>query len=976
MSFQTREEFVNAQASEKITVAHVHATSRLYNWTNSVDAIYTRQTDYFVSGLAQGTTSLTEVSSVVSLVEGSWYFDRTTSTVYVWITGGGDPQLDEMVVTYRFFYSDAPVTMTPDLADSGDQVYYHARIKSSPGFKHKVGVDQKLVSVIGQGDLKLENNDGGLDDIYDTLFFENQKVEIYSWNRDLDFSEAKAIYRGRITNKRYNAVEVVFTVKDLLYDLLQNVPQTPYDDTDNVVDSVKGNYKRWLYGRVEGLKLQSIDQIGDGYTITGTVSVLSPKKEQTRFEGFPAASSFPSSGTGAYFIMFSVDDQKRYIYWYDVDNGNTVPSLSPIDGTEDDYIEINVNGADVGGTVSEHTSTKLADNFTIISGNGYFTAENEEDGVASDSTPGTSGVTMSTIQQGIDGKAVIGVGTVFLSECSPEDTITIGTQEFTIDSVEGDNNLTLSDVPDFIFTNQNAILKPNIPTITKNRQFFVAGHATSRLTKTVVSVKQFNRIELNNTVGLQAGDFVEFNTGERIEIKRIVKGNIIVLRNNVIQLPTVGTDVTRQPIQDVFIEKDLADNDRLTINNNSTETTITLDPDIEFQLAKNTSLGFTATFTNGSRSITTSGSADLRDIVSSRDWIRPSPLIYTTYYEILEVKESEILLRTPFIDTNVTSTVEGKLPNYIGDDTIISANVLGRTVDNTPDGEWIQTAAQTTRDLLDHINMTNINETSFTDASASNRSLVSIAIPLIPEGAAVSAKNIIDKLAQSTTSALTLDNNLDLQYRVLIPEISDDPPVIKDEDVITWSIQSVNGDMIRNSLIRYRHKDIDRYTQEQGNNATSFSSDFVETYIGTNTSQELDVYLYEETAAKIMSHREIYIRSLARAQISIRTDLRLEGLEIGDTVVVDFDRLYKRFGDSSTRKKVCMVIGKTVTGTEVELFLTDLGNVLNRTSIITPNSAPDWTSATSDEKLKYGYITDSRGIVNDEEETANTHLIT
>ena len=107
----------------------------------------------------------------------------------------------------------------------------------------------------------------------------------------------------------------------------------------------------------------------------------------------------------------------------------------------------------------------------------------------------------------------------------------------------------------------------------------------------------------------------------------------------------------------------------------------------------------------------------------------------------------------------------------------------------------------------------------------------------------------------------------------------------------------------------------------------------------------------------------------------ITSDLRLENLEIGDTVVLNFERLYKRFGDSASRKKAMTIIGKTVNGERLIIELSDLGNLYNRASIITPDTAPSYLTADEDEKLKYGFITENNGIINDDEDTANIHLI-
>jgi len=85
--------------------------------------------------------------------------------------------------------------------------------------------------------------------------------------------------------------------------------------------------------------------------------------------------------------------------------------------------------------------------------------------------------------------------------------------------------------------------------------------------------------------------------------------------------------------------------------------------------------------------------------------------------------------------------------------------------------------------------------------------------------------------------------------------------------------------------------------------------------------------------------------------------------------------LYLRLGGDTSRKKIAIVVGKTVDGEKVSLELSDLGNTFSTSSVITPNTTNQFSSATEDEKLKYGFITDNQGIVNNDETTANIHLI-
>ena len=848
MGFDNRAEFIQSQVSEKVTLAQIEGSKRFVVWTGA-GPTYTHTAPGVVKSLFQGDTALIQVSTTAAVVAGTWHYEPTTNVITVQLADSSDPNSTELIGTLIYYYGTSTVSASKDLTDSAFHVSYDGRIKSAPGYKHKIGTEQKLISVVGQGQLRLENMDGGLDEIYDTIIFENKEVRIYSWNPDLNFSEAEIIFRGRVTNKTYTSDEVSFTVKDNLFDMQQNVPQDAYTDADNVTDEIKGRYKRWVYGRVDGLQLQSTDQIGDGYAIAGTVT----------------------------------------------------------------------------GSVASATLT--------------------------------------------------GIGTSFLSELSPNDRLIVGTQEFTVQSISSDTTATLDDVPQFSFTSQTAIIVPEIPVTTKNRDFLVAGHACARLTKTVTKFIQLNRVQLSDVDGILPGDFLSFATGERIEVKNTAPGNVVVLRQNIVIQPAVASEVNREPVQQVFIEGTRVGPDKFTITNNATNTIITLASDAEVDVTRAVSLGDTLTFTNGSRTVSGTGSVDLREIVSSRDFIRPSDISFTTFYEVLSVGESSIQLRTAFADPNETGGATIKRPNYIGDDTIVSADVLGRTVTNQPGGTWITTAAQATLDLLNQISVPSIDAASFTQGALDNSELISMAIPETPSGGLVTTKSVVDKLCRSTTSAITLNNDLQLKFKVLLPEIDDAAVEIGDSDVINWRIKSTNGENIRNSLIKYRFQDVLRETLESGSLVQTYTSDFVKNYVGTNKTDELDIYLYNVRSARIMSHRLAYLRSLSRADVTITTDLRLESVEIGDQLILDFERLYKRFGDSASRKKVCVVVGKTVSGQNITFELTDMGNVFNRSSIITPNTAPDFSAATEDEKLKYGYITDAQGIVNSDENTANVHLI-
>jgi len=461
MSISNRAQFISAASSEKITLAHVTAKKRLYVFTGPVSNIFSKVVDSFVEQLKQDDTDLTKVDTAGEVVEGTFHYDIETSTLTTRLIGDVAPDTVEVIATFKLFYADKGIQLSHDLQDISEDVNYEGRIISSPGYKHKIGINQSLTSLVGEGTLQIKNQDGGLDDIFDTLIFENQDVTIFSWNPNLQPSEARTIYRGKVTNKTFDGLDIKFKIKDQIFNLLESPSLTSYTADDNVSDSVQGQFKRRIYGRVDGLKCQSIDQIVDGITLTGTVTAVAN--------------------------------------------------------------EVLLNG----------------------------------------------------------------IGTIFLTEVLQGDSITIGTQEFTVEDVIDDLTITLSDQTEFAFSNQPALLVPTRGSTLRNRTYLAAGHICARVTHTILEVPQFNRVKLDSTEGLFGGDFLEFtDTGERLEIKTVAPGNIVVLQQNMVLKPDVSTTAVRRPIQEVFIGSRRVNADDFTINNSSSGCGLTFEDDVEFNLGR------------------------------------------------------------------------------------------------------------------------------------------------------------------------------------------------------------------------------------------------------------------------------------------------------------------------------------------------------------------------------------------------------
>jgi len=849
--FNNRQEFISAAASEKITLATVEAKKRLYVFSGPTTNVYSKIVPNFVAQLKQDDQALVQMSSENLTIDGTFYYDIKTSTLYARFYGDIDPKSAEIIATYRLFYSTKGLQTSNSLENVAEEVHWEGRILSSPGYKHKIGIGQSLTSLIGEGTLALANSDGEIDNIFDQYIFENQSVVVYSWNTDLDPSESRVIYRGSITNKSYNGNNVTFKIKDQTFALLDSPQLQPYTNDDNVADSVKGRYKRRVYGRVDGLRAQALDQIANGIQLTGT--------------GFMGANT----------------------------------------------------------------------------------------------------------------NVLIGTGTSFLTEVVQNDTIVVGTQEFSVDSVDSDTQITVGDEADFSFSGQQLLLRSERGRSLKNRTFLGAAHVCAEVTYQVVEALQFNRIQLSGTEGLIDGDFVEFSdTGERVEIKNVAPNNIVVLQQNVVLKPGVGTDVVRRPVQEVYIGSRKVNSDDFTVFNTSSGCGITFDSDTEFNLSQTKNSPLSGTFTNGSREITVSTTeVSLQDSFTAGDFVKPNFTTYSTFYKITHVTDSSLFLSENFVDPTISDTIEIKSPDYLNDESVVSLNILGKTEDGTASGVWITTAGQASKDLIAEVGITNVNTQSFIDGTEDASQLISMAIPFSFDSKSIpNVKTLTDALNKSVHSSLTLDNQLLIKYQVLNVYTDENLPVIRDHDVIDWKVSTTNGKTYKKALVKYRHTDIDLSTLQDGNAFIEFDSQFVERYIGTNKVDELDIYLYEDRDAEISAHRHLYYNSLSVSTLTVKSDLRLENSEIGDVVIMDFRRLYRRKGDN-VRKKVMLITGKTIDGEKTQFEMSDLGNTFNTSSYITPNDAPDWIAADEDQKLIYGYITDNQGIVNDEEDTTGTHLI-
>ncbi len=79
---------------------------------------------------------------------------------------------------------------------------------------------------------------------------------------------------------------------------------------------------------------------------------------------------------------------------------------------------------------------------------------------------------------------------------------------------------------------------------------------------------------------------------------------------------------------------------------------------------------------------------------------------------------------------------------------------------------------------------------------------------------------------------------------------------------------------------------------------------------------------------------------------------------VGTLLTLNLDRLFARFGQGDKRR-IGIITGIKRSQYDTELVLSDLGNVFNRVPSIAANTTPNYSTASDDDKLLYGFIVDN-----------------
>lgn len=562
-----------------------------------------------------------------------------------------------------------------------------------------------------------------------------------------------------------------------------------------------------------------------------------------------------------------------------------------------------------------------------------------------------------TISAAIDSSTVTGSGTSFLSELSPGDRFPIGDTDFTVDSIESNTSLTISETTENAFSGQSVIISPDIPYRRKNRTHLIAGHKLRQPTTTVSDSQQLNRISVADPTDFLVGDLVK--VGSQFVTIRRISSSLIVFTTNLNAIPSNGTAVVKNPVSTVYFKglQMVIDRD-WSVTNTSSGAELVLDDLAEFNITKTNKIrGTTITFTSSSRNVTGSGTAFTKDL-NTRDWVRSGDTSHIVWYEVLEVvDDTNLKIRTTYGGSTFPGSAQKRNVVYIDDNSPVIVDCTGK---ENAAGDWVKTIPDVVKDILDadaDISGSDIDSTSFSDADIGAPYIASISFPLTPLGSAPKVRDAISLCNKSIFGSLIQKTDFTMAYDVLFPEKPEDLEEIGDDDIINFSASTKNK-IVRKANIRYKHFDADIHTEESGATLIEFINTSVDNLIGTKDELTREVYLFTASDAQIIAERYGFLHSLSQQIVVVNAKMDFTLNNINDKLFLGFDRLYHRFGGPSVRKKIGIISKMKRSGQNTQLTLTDLSGMFNRVGAIAPDDANDFASATDTEKLFNSYIVD------------------
>jgi hypothetical protein len=235
-------------------------------------------------------------------------------------------------------------------------------------------------------------------------------------------------------------------------------------------------------------------------------------------------------------------------------------------------------------------------------------------------------------------------------------------------------------------------------------------------------------------------------------------------------------------------------------------------------------------------------------------------------------------------------------------------------------------------------------------------------------------RDIIGDISESVFGSLIQTNDFELAFNILSPSRNLDDKKFTEADVLEFSINSDSSKLIKTASVNYLFKEYD-YLAGSGTNLNEEITSNENLYLQQSTKLEIfDSKLVKESEAETLSERFSLVLQLARATVTIKTKLQAARLSVNDRVWVSHEKLYERIG-SIFNQKVGAIESVRKSGSNSMIEVEDLSGTFSRCGTVTENTALEFDLSSNDDKIINGFITDTYGMIDNEQDTFGTNLI-
>lgn len=331
------------------------------------------------------------------------------------------------------------------------------------------------------------------------------------------------------------------------------------------------------------------------------------------------------------------------------------------------------------------------------------------------------------------------------------------------------------------------------------------------------------------------------------------------------------------------------------------------------------------------------------------------------------------------VQAGVSVPVAGKLLQYksfvFSDSDVLSCDVYGKTVDGSTSSPMIRTAPEIVRDLLVMAGSgPYINEENFTQAKDHFSEELSFCVPKVfsDKASNLTYRDIINSVNGSVLGLLIQSNDFQMEYVKMRPS-SLVKMRLDHTDILDFSVESSNKNMLKDAIVEYGHREFDYATSTTLVSTVSSSSGIGQHILKTNRTRVFESLCLNPQDAQRLADRWAFILEYSSNSFNFSTKLQTAHLQINDIILIDHPKLYSRMG-STGQQRIVMVesIGKK--GDLVTITAIDLSNAFNRVAKIT-DTDQSWATAGDETKLMGGFYKDADGMIDGDPESVETNLI-